>query len=173
MCSPFPVRPLASQLTKGALWSGPLGSQKACVYSHVPSRVWDRPPGSQGAKAARAGAGAETAPARLHELPASLGAGGGEEGMMTEHPSAPRDYLEVGVGVGVRQPGGARVLLVLEGPVEGLRDGTQVEDTHGGGGDAVPGGPGEKEGGSEPAATAVPPLTARPPGQPWDRGLRG
>lgn len=92
---------------------------------------------------------------------------------MTERPSAPRDYLEVGVGVGVRQPGGARVLLVLEGPVEGLRDGTQVEDTHGGGGDAVPGGPGEKEGGSEPAATAVPPLTARPPGQPWDRGLRG
>lgn len=77
--------------------------------------------------------------------------------MMTERPSAPWNYLEVGVGVGVRQPGGARVLLVLEGPAEGLRDGAQVEDAHGRSGDAVPGGPGEKDGGSEPAATAVPP----------------
>lgn len=58
----------------------------------------------------------------------------------------PYNYLEVGVGVGIRQPGGARVLLVLEGPVEGLGDGAQVEDAHGRGGDAVPGGPGKREG---------------------------
>ena len=51
----------------------------------------------------------------------------------------PRNYLEVGVGVGIRQPGGPRVLLVLEGPVKGLRDGAEVEDAHGRGGDAVPG----------------------------------
>ena len=51
----------------------------------------------------------------------------------------PQNYLEVGVGVGIRQPGGPRVLLVLEGPVKGLGDGAEVEDAHGGGGDAVPG----------------------------------
>lgn len=60
----------------------------------------------------------------------------------------PRNYLEVGVGVGIRQPGGPRVLLVLEGPVKGLRDGAEVEDTHGRGGNAVPGEE-RREGGSE------------------------
>lgn len=46
-------------------------------------------------------------------------------------------YLEVGVGVGVGQPGRAGVFLVLEGSVEDLRYGTQIEGTHGGCGDAV------------------------------------
>ena len=54
-------------------------------------------------------------------------------------PLCPQNYLEVGVRVGIRQPGGPRALLVLEGPVKGLRDGAEVEDAHGGGGDAVPG----------------------------------
>lgn len=70
--------------------------------------------------------------------------------MMTERPSAPWNYLEVGVGVGVRQPGGARVLLEFEGPVEGLRDGAEVEDAHGGGSDAVPRGRGRKKEGQSP-----------------------
>ena len=49
-------------------------------------------------------------------------------------PLCPQNYLEVGVRVGIRQPGGPRALLVLEGPVKGLRDGAEVEDAHGGGG---------------------------------------
>ena len=59
---------------------------------------------------------------------------------MTEGvPLSPWNYLEVGVGVGIWQPGGPRVFLVLEGPIKRLRDGAEVEDTHGRGGDAVPG----------------------------------
>lgn len=50
----------------------------------------------------------------------------------------PWNYLEVGVGVGIRQPGRAGVLLVLEGPVEGLGDGAEVEDAHSRGRNAVP-----------------------------------
>lgn len=38
--------------------------------------------------------------------------------------------LEVVDGVGRGKPGGARVLLGAEGPIEGLGDGTQVEGTH-------------------------------------------
>lgn len=67
----------------------------------------------------------------------------------------PWDYLEVGVGVGVRQPGRARIFLVLEGPIEGLRDGTQVENTHSGGSNAVPRSKKEESGGrlESPAVT--------------------
>lgn len=39
-------------------------------------------------------------------------------------------YLKVGYGVWGGEPGGAGVLLVAEGPVEGLGDGAQVEGTH-------------------------------------------
>lgn len=39
-------------------------------------------------------------------------------------------YLEVVDGVGRGEPGGTRVLLRAEGPVEGLGDGAQVEGTH-------------------------------------------
>lgn len=39
-------------------------------------------------------------------------------------------HLEVVDGVGRGKPGGARVLLGTEGPVEGLGDGAQVEGTH-------------------------------------------
>lgn len=39
-------------------------------------------------------------------------------------------YLKVWVGVGVGQPGRPWVLLVLEGPVENLRYGTEIEGTH-------------------------------------------
>lgn len=39
-------------------------------------------------------------------------------------------YLEIRVGVGVRQPGRAGVLLVLEGPLKNLRYGTEIEGTH-------------------------------------------
>lgn len=60
------------------------------------------------------------------EVPACLSAqtfcllsGWGPE--MTEGvPISPQNYLEVGVGVGIRQPGGPRVFLVLEGPVKSL-----------------------------------------------------
>lgn len=48
-------------------------------------------------------------------------------------------YLEVGGWVGVRQPGRAGVFLELEGPVENLRHGTEVEGAHCGRSDAVPG----------------------------------
>lgn len=59
---------------------------------------------------------------------------------MTEREAlCPQNYLEVGVGVGIRQPGGPRVLLVLEGPIKGLGDGAEVEDAYGRGSDAVPG----------------------------------
>lgn len=44
-------------------------------------------------------------------------------------PSGPTN-LEVVDGVGCGQPGGARVFLGAEGPVEGLGDGAQVESTH-------------------------------------------
>lgn len=69
----------------------------------------------------------------------------------------PWDYLKVGVGVRIRQPGWAGVLLVLERSIEGLWDGTQVEDTYSRGGNAVPG-EGESTGWSEPTRDRWPPL---------------
>ena len=48
-------------------------------------------------------------------------------------------YLEVWIGVGEGQPGRSGVLLELEGAAEDLRDGAEIEGTHGGGSDAVPG----------------------------------
>lgn len=39
-------------------------------------------------------------------------------------------HLEVVDGVGRGKPGGARVLLGTEGPIEGLGDSAQVEGTH-------------------------------------------
>lgn len=47
-------------------------------------------------------------------------------------------HLEAVDGVGRGQPGGARVLLGAEGPVEGPGDGAQVEGAHGRSSDAVP-----------------------------------
>lgn len=47
-------------------------------------------------------------------------------------------YLEVGVGVGIRQPGRARVLLVLERSIEHLGNCAEIENADGGGSDAVP-----------------------------------
>lgn len=41
------------------------------------------------------------------------------------------NYLEIGYGVWGGEPGGAGVLLVAKGPVEGLRDGAQIEGTDG------------------------------------------
>lgn len=40
------------------------------------------------------------------------------------------NYLKIGDGVWGGEPGGAGVLLVAEGPVEGESDGAQIERTH-------------------------------------------
>lgn len=45
--------------------------------------------------------------------------------------------LKVGYGVWDGQPAGTRVLLVVEGAVEDVTDGAEVEGTNGRGGDAV------------------------------------
>ena len=82
--------------------------------------------------------GVPTPPASL-SLQGSCRLSGGGGGVTEGGPHCPGNYLEVGVGVGIRQPGGPGVLLVLEGSIKGLRDGTQVEDTHGRGSDAIPG----------------------------------
>ena len=42
-----------------------------------------------------------------------------------------RSYLKIGYGVRGGQPGGAGVLLVTKGSVEGLGDGAQIEGTDG------------------------------------------
>lgn len=57
-------------------------------------------------------------------------------------------YLEIRVGVGVWQPCGAGVLLVLEGALENLRYGAEIEGAHCRRSDAVSaGGDKTKEGG--------------------------